>query len=402
MSKGLVRIRVQDPSLQLLGIRSYEIRPALPDYLLGSSVVTQTMDLDGQPIMVLGSPEYLQAGNTLNFCFDPNDQIAQFDMVHTHTVVRMVEDWCAELLLQTAGMRGFSFRSNQRALQLYPYSQRLKGVRNAVYDHKEHALHFGFFEEKERQLFTCRSADIVAHKAGHVALALIKPQWLSSSHSQTIAMHESFGDVAAICFLHRLPEMPGMMLQAAEGSLQREKFFSSVSEGFCQGIGNLECGIRNADNDLTMDHAGIEPHELSKVFTGAFYDILVLFYELEKKRSAEIIRHPGETRAHEGILKQEGVRLARLLIRGILEAPDENATFVDVVKTMMSCEFDDERRQIIQSQFLLRGLSLLPPHSSVNRSSVRVLFSPPPSPSTPLSPCVRDGLRQSNLTNKNY
>ena len=107
-------------------------------------------------------------------------------------------------------------------------------------------------------------------------------------------------------------------------------------------------GLRNADNDLKLSQVDNEVHNISQVFTGAFYDILADIFTAD--------RNPRVT-DDAVTLYQTGRYLAGLIIRSIEKAPANNATYADVANEMMAIAKADGHANyatFIEKHFTLR------------------------------------------------
>lgn len=80
------------------------------------------------------------------------------------------------------------------SLKIYPYAGEMK---NAFYDRTNQCLKFYYFYDQNTQktVYTCQSADIVAHEAGHAILDALRPGYFESQDPQTGGLHEAFGDL---------------------------------------------------------------------------------------------------------------------------------------------------------------------------------------------------------------
>ena len=75
-------------------------------------------------------------------------------------------------------------------------------------------------------------------------------------------------------FIHSIALLPG--------DLHNKSFLSAIGEQMGSGLG-MRYGIRNADDNVTMRDVTDEIHDLSRVFTGAVYDIIVNMFEITRK-----------------------------------------------------------------------------------------------------------------------
>jgi hypothetical protein len=277
----------------------------------------------------------------------------QFDAVHTYAIVRQTLTMY-QRALASGGEPAllpwqWNGKSNTDPIAVFPHG--LPNVMNAYYSRSDRALMFGHFVpsgEKQR-VYTCRSLDIVAHETGHAILDGLKPKWLLSSNpAQTGALHESFGDLTAIFLtLSQLDQVEAIVAQT-RADLHDKTFLADMAEQFGLALGRPN-GLRNADNDLKLSEAGNEVHALSQVFTGAVYDILADFYAHE--------RQPG-VRDDAAVLLAVGDYLRGLVLRALLAAPDQAATYAHVARKMLSIAAADGKpaayTDAIRARFVVR------------------------------------------------
>jgi hypothetical protein len=175
---------------------------------------------------------------------------------------------------------------------------------NAFYDEENRMIGFyNFVHENGDVINTAQSADVVAHEAGHAVLDGLRDLYNQSFGLGPLAFHESFGDMSAVLVALHDDELVRRLLDWTEGDLRVENFVAEVAERimekiqqvaeFIDEIDERTVYLRNAVNmfkyvpfdDLTYQPAdpryelGRESHNYSRLFTGAFYDVLVNVYE---------------------------------------------------------------------------------------------------------------------------
>ncbi len=172
---------------------------------------------------------------------------------------------------------------------------------NAFYNEQEQTLGFYSFAANGSTVNTAHSADIVSHEAAHAVLDGLRDLFNESFGLGASAFHESFGDIVAVLvalhddlLVRRLVEMTG-------GDLRRDNFVAALAEEMTHGLRALPVEhvrthtiyLRNALNEFraapfdTLPRIPADPllelardsHSYSRLFTGAFYDILVGIYE---------------------------------------------------------------------------------------------------------------------------
>jgi hypothetical protein len=162
---------------------------------------------------------------------------------------------------------------------------------NAYYDRK--ALNFFHGAGPGgATVYSGASADVVCHELGHAILDAIKPQLWGAASDEAAAFHESFGDMSAILSALQLQEMRQSVLAETGGHLERNSRLSRLAEQLGAAIRliapqavDADC-LRNAVNRFTYQDPSTLPtsapasqlsseaHSFSRVFTGAFLEIL--------------------------------------------------------------------------------------------------------------------------------
>ena len=137
---------------------------------------------------------------------------------------------------------------------------------------------------------------MVSHEAGHAILDGIKPGlmgWFAGAEAE--AFHESFGDMTAILTTLQDDRVVDRVADQTGGDLRKQNVVAALGEDLSLGINNSIFNgtkpagwtIRNAINSFTYadpstlpsnpkddNQLGREAHNFSRLFTGAFYDIL--------------------------------------------------------------------------------------------------------------------------------
>jgi hypothetical protein len=336
----------QDPSVGEIGIR----KAYLPNTLVAGPKDSRIAIAGLPPVSPNALGDFIQTPAT-----------NAFDCVHTFAVVRQTLTMYQRALssISTAAAMPWQWNgsTNTDALSVLPHG--LPDTMNAFYSRSDKGLKFGDFirpgSSPPQRLYTCRSFDIVSHETGHAILDGLKPSWIMSGNAlQTGALHESFGDLTAIFLaLSQFDQVEAIIAQT-RGNLHDKTFLSDLAEEFGLALGRPN-GLRNADNDLKLSQVGTEVHALSQVFTGGIYDVLADIFAHE--------RRPGKTDDAVG-LYAVGQYLCGLLLRAIISAPDNSATFADVVNQMLTITAADGKpvqyRNFIRNRFHLREVVVSP------------------------------------------
>jgi hypothetical protein len=311
-----MRIWRQDPSVKDLGIGEVYIESDV-----------QEGPRDAQ-IAIRGLPPVAPSSVAAReYVYETTEKHA-FDAVHTYTVARQVLSLYEAMLGAPLAWRWQS-RDQDAPLAIYP---RAGFGLNALYSRSRRALYF--LGSPSRDVFTCRSLDVVAHETGHAVLDALQPYWWRESvHPQTAGLHEAFGDLTAIFCILSLPDLVQVVIEHTNADLDTRSFLTEFAEqlGAARRRGR-ENGLRNANNRLRLPDVfpSNSAYSLSQVFTGAVYDILEDVFAA--KRDAYPQR---DARCLSQALSEAGQMVAQLTLRAIQAAPRVNATFKDVAEHML-------------------------------------------------------------------
>jgi hypothetical protein len=332
----------QDPSVAEIGIRKVFLPGVIVAGPRDTRIVTQGLPLVSPNAM----GDFIQTPGT-----------DAFDAVHTFAVVRQTLTMYQRALGSSLPWQ-WNTGGNTDPLNVFPHG--LPDVMNAFYSRTQKALRFGDFvptgsPPNSPRIFTCRSLDIVSHETGHAILDGLKPQWILGGQSpQTGGLHESFGDLTAVCLaLSQLDQVEAVIAQT-KANLHDKTFLSDLAEQFGLVLGRPN-GLRNADNDFKLSQVGNEVHAISQVFTGAIYDILADIFARE--------RNPAR-RDDATVLYEVGQYVYSLVLRAIIQAPNAGATFADVANKMLQIAAADGKpvayRNFIRNRFTVREVVVSP------------------------------------------
>lgn len=231
--------------------------------------------------------------------------------------------------------------------------------RNAYYSRDEGALAFCYFDIAFRvgKVFTCLSHDIVAHELGHAALDGLKPYYFGFGPPETGAFHEAFGDLCAMFSALTFPEVVAQVMKATGGDLSLPNIASLMAEEFGYGIyGPGRYFLRYAGDPITYGQAaGSEIHDFSVLLTATMYQILVAFYEINRRRT-------DETFSDVEALIEATRHLRRIAFRAINYLPPTAAFFRTYGQALIAADaqaFPEDAygyRQVIKQVFAERGI----------------------------------------------
>ena len=302
---------------------------------------------DGKFEIRLEGGRPIQADRQGNFLFDPTNHPEAFDAVHTFAVAKLVHQVFARALRAATGSGDITWQWGDQPLILRP---RAREGRGASYSRHDRGINFLFLPVTRfgSALYTCQSFDIVAHEVGHAILDGIKPglHRTRSRCSETVAIHESFGDLAAIfTFLGRLKDCRRILEHSFQ--LRSSNTCAAVAERYGRVVYGRHTGLRTAFNDFRLGQQFATRHQLSQVLTGAIYcAITYLFEEFCSPEREE----PAET------LRRVASHMLTLLMTGILAVPDQNCRFEDLGRAMLAAEVQPVWSSTLQREFEKRRI----------------------------------------------
>jgi len=243
-----------------------------------------------------------------------------------------------------------------------------KGVDlNAYYDRSELA----FFHEvvAGKTIYSGESPDVVCHEMGHACLDAHRPALFDAPFVEAGAFHEAFGDMSAILSALQLPSVREAALAGVKG--YKASPLSRCAEQLGWALRQVaptavdaDC-LRNAWNKFTYvdpqtlpDDApagklSAEVHSFSRLFTGAFYEILSGMLK---------IRSGNPTAADLAAVASDS---ALLLMDATAAAPVQPAYFAQVASHMIDADtarFGGKYRSALVGTFVKR---LILPKSAV-------------------------------------
>lgn len=181
---------------------------------------------------------------------------------------------------------------------------------NAFYNEQDRMLGFYRFQVNGTTFNAAESADIISHETAHAILDGIRDLYNESFSLGCTAFHESFGDITAVLVALHDGSLVDRLLDWTNGDLSVENFIAQVAEHLTEGVRATNAHVqeqtaylRNAINhlvslpfdELPADPAdpqvqlGRESHNYSRLFTGAFYDILAAVYNRQRERAPESV-----------------------------------------------------------------------------------------------------------------
>ncbi len=244
---------------------------------------------------------------------------------------------------------------------------------NALYNEDDRALGFFSFEFGGESFNTAQNADVVVHETAHAVMDGLRDLYNESFGMGPLAFHESFGDMAAVLVALHDDSLVWRLLQWTDGDLRVDNFVSEVAEHLVSTIKSLEemqeigertVYLRNALNkftDVPFDDMvyfpdkpgrtlGRESHNYSRLFTGAFYDLLVALYEY--------ICEANGAKPRIAIHRARDL-VGSLLVYAVELGPVGELTFADMARAFLTADVllhSGKHTDIVASVFAARNI----------------------------------------------
>ncbi|WP_407158167.1 hypothetical protein [Bradyrhizobium sp. STM 3557] len=218
-------------------------------------------------------------------------------------------------------------------------------------------------------VFSCASPDVSCHECGHAILDAVKPELFNAMSLEVAAFHEFFGDASAMLSKLQLASLRDFVLRQTRGRLSSNSRLSQLARQLGWAIRvqvnptavDRDC-LRNASNNFFYRNpAGLpprapatqlasEPHSFSRVFSGAFLDVLAGMFKIGP---ASLAGTDSEK------LLAVAVDAGRLLIEGVRMASVTPGFYSQVAAGMIQADQSlsgGRYRTALTSSFVQRGI----------------------------------------------
>ena len=166
---------------------------------------------------------------------------------------------------------------------------------NAYYSRDDGSLNFFHATDPvtKEVVYSGGSGEVVAHEAGHAILDGLRPDYLGTWSPDPGGFHESFGDIVAMLVALQDDDAVARLVEETGGDLSKPNSLAFLGEELGNAINHSEGRnvtggpyTRNAINTFKWadpstlperggpDELGSEVHSWSRLWTGAFYDVL--------------------------------------------------------------------------------------------------------------------------------
>lgn len=179
---------------------------------------------------------------------------------------------------------------------------------NAYYDRLNLKFFYAKPPNKSKVIYTVDSADIVSHELGHAILDAMRPDIWSIQSLEIWSFHEAFSDIFATATIMQYDVILNKVLRDTNEDLSKSNDISKLAEElgnaiYGKSLRDLSIKFYYQDpsslpNNGSEDELHAECHSFGKVFSSAWYQILVdifKYYKLKNKNSLECLQNARDT-----------------------------------------------------------------------------------------------------------
>jgi len=286
------------------------------------------------------------------YVYDPSDK----DYVAAATLATVAKT--VEVMEKAYGSKiPWAFRSEK--IRVYPDAGK---DFNAYYSRQAGSLNFFHdTDPKTNQVvFSGKSGEVVSHEVGHAMLDGIRPDYLGTWGTDPGGFHESFGDIMGMLMALQDDKSVEVIARQTGGDLSKQNSLAHTGEELGAAINNsvgknVTGGsyVRNAINKFTWqdpstlpdrggpDQLGSEVHSWSRLWTGAFYDVL----------KGMVSQNMAAGMTPEKALKAAGEENLQMYGHLLKEAPRGEFTYQQMANTLLKV---DSKHMGGKNQALLR------------------------------------------------
>lgn len=186
---------------------------------------------------------------------------------------------------------------------------RPRAGKNANAFYNRGSIQFFFFPHPngDRNIFTASSSDVVSHEFGHAFLDILRPELWNQQSPEIWAFHEAFGDIVAVLTAMQSDKILENVIEQTKNEPWKTNVVTRLAEEMGRALylyakdkdGELDYALR----DMTIIFNYSEPeklpqkgkdnqllgecHSFSRVFSGAWYEFMMLVYQKNVTEGAE-------------------------------------------------------------------------------------------------------------------
>jgi hypothetical protein len=218
-------------------------------------------------------------------------------------------------------------------------------------------------------VYSGESPDVLCHELGHAILDAVKPELFNAMSMEVAAFHEGFGDISATLSALQIDSFREFVLNQTGGQLNINSRLSQMARQLGWAIRmqygpsavDSDCLRNTCNNFFYRDPSGLppdgpatqltsEPHNFSRVFSGAFLDVLAGMFQ---------IGPAGAAGSDSDKLQAISVDAGKLIIEGVRLASVGSGYYSQVAAGMIQADqtlYGGRYRTALSSSFVQRGI----------------------------------------------
>ena len=255
-----------------------------------------------------------------------------------------------------------------KALVLVPHA--FEG-RNAFFDPTRRAVLFGYYRADQRDpgpnlpgqvMFTCLSADIIAHEVTHALVHRLRPNFSVATNPDVFGWHEACADLVALFHHFTFTNVVAEAVATGRGDLSEGKGLLDLAGEFGLSTGR-GAALRSAIGSPATPERFLsttEPHERGACFVAAVFDAFVATY---RAQIGDLLRiatggtgvlppghlHPDLVARVTSEATRNAERFLGMVVRCFDFLPVVDVTFGDVVRSIVTADralYPDDELQL--------------------------------------------------------
>ncbi|MBM7045832.1 S8 family serine peptidase [Rhizobium lusitanum] len=246
-----------------------------------------------------------------------------------------------------------------RRLRIYPHALRQQ---NAYYSPDHKALMFGYFPANSRvsdltppgtMVFTCLSADIIAHETTHALLDGQARTMREPSNPDVRAFHEGFADIVALFQQFTYRDLVRREIARARTDLSASTMLGKLAPQFGEGTGLGGALRRYPDLPSQINYATtFATHARGSLLVAAVYQA---FLAIVERRTGDLIRlatggsgvlpegaiHPDLVNRLTDETCKAAAHVLKMCIRAIDYCPPVDITFGEYLRAIITADLEE-------------------------------------------------------------
>ncbi len=244
-------------------------------------------------------------------------------------------------------------------LRIYPHALRQE---NAYYSPDHKALMFGYFPANSQvsdltppgtMVFSCLSADIIAHETTHALLDGQARTFSEPSNPDVRAFHEAFADIAALFQQFTYRDLVRRQIARHRGNLSAAGLLGGLARQFGEGTGHAGPLRQYPNIDPELSYAAtFDTHRRGSILVAAVYRA---FLAIVERRTADLVRlatsgtgvlpagalHPDLVDRLTDETTKSARHVLNMCIRALDYTPPVDITFGEYLRAIITADLEE-------------------------------------------------------------